>query len=479
MSTFEPRALPQATLDGGGGRRARGRASALLLWCIPLLAGLAAWLIAADAIAIPAAAVAIVLLVYFSLRDVRFAYMALVGLAAFVDYGGGFLTRWLSIVCAWAVLLGILMLWRSSWKTVVFPRASVGVPVAIWIAWACFGALNGWLKSNNEQHLGLEFLGALWPLIGLVAMQLFGRENLGYVLVGLVVVTLPQVPYGLIEMKKEGIRIGGVYFICLTGLAAMGLWVCALLTPSRRVRFVALLASMPLLLHVLLSFTRSFWLGFLVALGAAAVLVWWNLGWHEPEVRWRRMLHIPVFAGLLGLTALVGIAVSGEKDLLGGIGRRFGTSFSTEANWETASNFFRLVEYDEAISWAKQSPIVGQGFGHMHVLRDPFFGTRFLEGTVHDYYLFLWLKLGAVGLAAFALLIGSTLWAAFGVARRASDWKVRAWAIGTIAITVQVLTISVANYPLGDVNAGFYLGTIWGVLWSLDRQIPPFQRPSW
>ncbi|MGE5178986.1 MAG: O-antigen ligase family protein [Bacteroidota bacterium] len=426
-----------------------------------LLVGLATgawWLLLALAAGVGLAAL--------TASNVRLAFVVGVLLCTFVDYTTGMLTIEMTIVVAWFLWTFLLLYWRSAWKGWVRPPAELLPPLIVW-SLACFmGVVLGFARGNNLHSLGIELEGALWPFLALAMIQVFRREHAAYALAGLFVIGLLHTGFGLTMLRITEHRLGGIYFTTVTGFAAVLLWTVALLTPHRRVRRLCLVAMVPMLIHLLFSFTRGYWLGALAGLATTTILAWRSLGRFGASLRDRLRLLVPI-AWIAAATVALAIVYFGSGRILDAIGGRFGSSFSTQVSGETMSNAIRLVEYDSAIAAAVKSPVVGNGFGYHIVVRDPVLGTISDHWFVHDYYLLLWLKLGVVGLAAFGYLIWRQVRAAKRVADRDASWIARVTAIGAIAVTVQILAILITNYSLADVTTASVFAYVWGFFWAV------------
>jgi O-antigen ligase/polysaccharide polymerase Wzy-like membrane protein len=412
-------------------------------------------------------------LVVWSLLDIRATFLIAVLLATFVDYETGHLTLEMSVLCAWFAWISLLLFWRSTWKPWVRPPSELLRGLAVWLGACAVGVTLGLLHGNNVRSLGIEVAGALWPALGLGMMQVYNRRNAVYAGLGLIAIGLVHTGFGLTMLQIYHRRLGGIYFTTVTGMVAVGLWTAALLAPNRKIRVFCLLAMIPMLAHLLFSFTRGYWLGFIVGLLLATVLSWHNLGRFEPLVRSRRLLLVPALIGIFAVTAGLSAIYFGKGDLLSSIGRRFSASFSTDLGGETVSNILRLVEWERAVNAALESPVIGKGFGFAIMNRDPFLGTTREQWFVHNYYLLIWLKLGIVGLAAFGFLLSKLIRAASRAAGEDPSWLVRAWAVTAIAVTGQVLVILLTNYSLADVNTAFAFAYIWGVFWALRADAKP------
>ncbi|HSQ60511.1 MAG TPA: O-antigen ligase family protein [Acidobacteriota bacterium] len=402
----------------------------------------------------------------WSLADVRSAFVVGVLLATFVDYTTGRLTFQFAVLAAWLAWTLLVLLWRSAWVGIVRPPAEMLPALAIWLAACAFGVVHGVLRGHSLRSMGVEVAAALWPLLGIGMMQAFGRRSLSYAALGLVGIGLIHTVFGLTMLQIHQQRLGGIYFTTVTGVAAVGLWTAALLAPSGRTRGLCLAAMIPMLAHLLFSFTRGYWLGFVAGIAVASLLAWRNLGRFAPRERSRRLLAVPVLMGVVAVTLALSALYFGPGDLVGAIGGRFGSSFSTELSTETLSNVIRLEEFDRSIGAALESPVLGRGLGFTFVTRD--LVTRSLKDQwyVHNYYLLLWLKLGVIGLAAFAVLVWSFTRTALRAADSEPSWMARAWSIAAVATTAQILVILLTNFSLADVNTASVVGYVWGGFWA-------------
>jgi O-antigen ligase len=415
--------------------------------------------------------------VIWSLLDIRATLIVALLVATFVDYSAGHLTLEMAVLCTWLAWTLLLIFWRSTWADWTRSPAEMSAAIAVWLGACGLGVAIGLLHGNSLRNLGLELAAALWPALSLVVMQVYRRRSLAYAGWGLAGIALIHVVFGLTMLQIYQHRLGGVYFMTTTGIVAVGLWAAALLAPRRRIRALCLVAMIPMLAHLIFSFTRGYWLGAIAGIAVATLLSWRSLGKFEPAKRSRRLLLIPALLVVLSVTAGLSTLYFGRGDLVSSVGRRFNASFSTELSGETLSNVIRLLEYDRAIHAALESPILGKGLGYAFVTRDPLTGETREQWFVHNYYLLLWLKLGIVGLAAFAYLIARLIQAGVRTAQDDSSWLARAWAVAAVAVTCQVLVILLTNYSLADVNTAFVLAYVWGVFGAI-RANPELLQPG-
>ncbi len=402
--------------------------------------------------------------------DIRISYLIAVLLASFVAPGGGRLSLQLAVVYGWLAWTFVLTLWRGAWQPWIWPPRPVLVGLSVWMATCLYGALLGWSAGNNSRYLLLEFVGASWPAVALLVCQVQSRRTLAVAGAGLLLISLMHVVFGLFWLKIAQQRLGGVYFTILPGFTAMGLWTIAQLTPSGRLRWFAYVMLVPLLIHQLFSFTRGYWLGALAGLTVATALAWRSSPQAGARRNFARIAALSGAAAVMAATVVVSAMYFGQGDLLASAGRRFESSFSVQSSGDTGSNIMRLAEYSFAIDSARRVPVTGRGFGYLITNRDPFTGRRFPQGVIHNVYIYLWLKLGIIGLAAFAFLMWRFLRGTLAYARKEPDWYARAWGISAVAMTIQALVICLTNYSLIDFGTGIYLAFVWGTVLALQSR---------
>src|SRR5262245_56469364 len=266
-----------------------------------------------------------------SLRDLRVAALVAVLIASFASDGGGMQTIDLSILLGWMSLIAVVAWWRSSWKGWRPLPAEVIPSVVAWLVVCAMGGIQGMLRQNNIRYGGLELFAACWPLAAYLFSQIFGRRSIPFAVLGLSIIALCHSVFGLVMLRVLQQRVGGVYFTPVTGLVAVILWTTALLTSARWVQVVCLTLIVPLLLHLFFSFTRGYWLGYLAGLGTTSVLAWWMLSRSGARAQLSRIKVAAGFLAGLLVVAWLAVAYLGGQDLFQSAGRRFGSSFQTQA----------------------------------------------------------------------------------------------------------------------------------------------------
>ncbi len=210
------------------------------------------------------------------------------------------------------------------------------------------------------------------------------------------------------------------------------------------------------LMLVLLSFSRSLWLGVVVALLVLGIVM--------VIMRWARVRDV-VAGGLITMVLLAAswgamqgvvdfpwptVGADGGKAWLDRVSGLFG-----QAGGSTRLN--QLAPLRAAIS---EHPIAGWGFGKelTYTTTDPknILETVNAQFTTYAFewgWLDWWLKTGLVGLLAYAVLIGILAWRLWHRACRAETPELRAWWLGWFGVLVALVTIHATtpylNHPLG------------------------------
>ena len=218
----------------------------------------------------------------------------------------------------------------------------------------------------------------------------------------------------------------GVYLAAATASVLALAWAVSDSADRRAARLLCL----PLMMGVLLTFTRGAWLGVTVAL-----IVVWCVG-----RRWRILGGVVVGGLVLG-----GVALLLQPDLVGRVLRlREGTGSARTEIWTAAGR---------AIG---DSPWFGLGldqFAHVDPTRYGIPQIRFLTlAHPHNLVLDVWLQLGLLGVGVVGMLVG---WAAWRL------WRARANAVAlaTLALLVALLVHGMLDQTMlgGDMIYGWML----------------------
>lgn len=218
----------------------------------------------------------------------------------------------------------------------------------------------------------------------------------------------------------------------------------------KRQNLFMLVAAAGFLSAILLSFSRSFWVGLVGALIFSFILIWRRHGF-------KKMLTAGVWtlaAGVLSIALIYLVAAwpywrAGSTDFSQSFLAR--TSNSNDA--AVASRWSLLPILTQA---AQREPILGQGFGSTvtYVSRDPRILQRNPSGQYTTYafewgYLSLWLKIGLAGLAVYLLFLGLLIRDSLRLAAKINNYLFYALPAGILFLALTHTFTPYLNHPLG------------------------------
>ena len=205
---------------------------------------------------------------------------------------------------------------------------------------------------------------------------------------------------------------------------------------------------------VLLSLSRSFWIGLMAA---AVVFVGWLVMYVKPS--WRTLLRgvgMDIGAFAAALVLLVGVVLFPYPYRVGAAGDLTGlfSSRATDVSDVAVSSRWKLL--GPLLDEIKEAPLSGKGFGEEVTFQtdDPRVRAFSPDGTWTTYslewgWLELWLKMGLLGPVAFLILFGWYVWRLWPGLRGERSWL----AVGLLASVVSLFAIHVfspyLNHPLG------------------------------
>ncbi|HBA36917.1 TPA: hypothetical protein DCZ15_03520 [Candidatus Falkowbacteria bacterium] len=211
---------------------------------------------------------------------------------------------------------------------------------------------------------------------------------------------------------------------------------------------VALLIAGLFFSSILISFSRSFWVGFLAAAGASLILLWRRTSFLK-TVRAGGWL---ILAGGLGFLLIYLTAVF-PYPRAGGFSADFEERISNQNEAALASRWSLLPVLGEEI---KKEPWFGQGFGATvtYFSRDPRILENNPSGEYTTYafewgYLDIWLKLGCLGLLAYLWLLFRLSLSAWRQGVRHNDYLFFSLIAGIIFLAVTNIFTPYLNHPLG------------------------------
>lgn len=384
------------------------------------------------------------------------------GAATFVAYGEHDIARDMLVVGALtAYTYGSFALqwYLRRWH---LPASRFVAALGVLALTTAMGVTHGVASHHKLSYLFLE----TFPLFSLSLVAVLGGLRLRPIdariaLWGLGVVALGSAAAGFHFYGSTGIRTGGMAFSPVPGLVALVFLGVTLFDPAPRPKLLPVLVFCVLVGHQVVTFTRGFWLGLLGGVPLICAL------YVRRGVGSRRRLG-KVFAtlGLAGIVMGLGLVLAATRppwnELVGLLGNRFASSFTTENTPETVSNIARLVEIRTSLNYIARSPLFGLGHGSAFVVHQFFHPEGGAQWYIHQGYVMMWLKQGLFGVLA---LLG-VLWWAFRTGWKGAfhaDPVAGGWNAASAACTFFVASVGLTNYFFFNVNQSFVLATIWGV----------------
>ncbi len=230
----------------------------------------------------------------------------------------------------------------------------------------------------------------------------------------------------------------------------------------RRHRLLLSLALLPMGLAFVLTVGRAMWGAFAVGLVAT---IWLRYGIQTANKRnlWRAALLVGALLLALMATVLLFQRLTGSAISAHALERS-----KSYVNFDSDLHVMgRLASYAIALEAIARHPVLGNGQGTS--LEVPLFDEESMSyqmwsaWDLDSLYLTLWLKMGLIGLAAFAWMALRILRLAYRLFRSGRDGPQRALAAGIVAALLSMATLGLADGAL--INGRFTL--VFGLLFGL------------
>jgi hypothetical protein len=396
--------------------------------------------------------------------DVIGAFLILVAGAGFVVNAGaaGALTGQLALLsCAILLVLGCYAISYHD-CLIRIPNLMFAWLVTAFTVLSLSNGARGLLVGNSPRNLGLELISALALGSALIVANVFDRRrDLFVAFAGIVAIGFAVAAWGLWTFYLNPAHTISGYTVAFPGIVGLLLVNRAFRSRSGLGAVLWTVLSLPLFLHQLSTFGRGLWTGciggFLVSL-----LVFTGMG-RGSGAAWRRATVVIATFAVVGLMAAAQlVVVLGKGDLLTEAGIRLASIVGTKPDIESRSNLIRLWEYATVVPLIQKSPWFGYGLGFTFANKEPFSAQIHDQWGVHQNFLLVWLKQGAIGLALFVGLLWSGITLGIRESRRRSDPLESTWFAGTAAATAFLAVFSLSNYPFAVVNETFLLALLWG-----------------
>jgi O-antigen ligase len=247
-------------------------------------------------------------------------------------------------------------------------------------------------------------------------------------------------------------------------MVAIVLFNLFLYSQDKHKRWLYLLLLIPGVIHLIFSFTRGYWFGFI---GGLVFSYAYYVSQQEYALS-RRVLYF-----LKGLTIIsllsVSILLTLQLLLPGGnfirvFARRAKSSFSVTLSRETVSNYARVLEYQGAIERIKEKPVYGFGLGYRFEIFNPLLSQRETIYEVHNDYIDLILKMGLIGLIVYLWLFYVFFKEGLQTGKRLNNPLAKSLTAGFLANVLQILLIGFTNHVLIGVMNIYYLAFAMGAI---------------
>jgi len=408
------------------------------------------------------AAVAGVIL-FLDFWDVRISLVLAVAFSTLIQYGAKEKTLFeMSILTLVFVSLLVGVYAKFCLEGLRIRGSKLYLPLVALIFISLLAALRGVLSSYNMALAGFELYAFLcFGVIFLVVNLFDSPATIRRSFYVFVIVALYSSTIGLAAYLQAGHRIGGHLFGAFPAMIALVLLNLFFYSEKRGDRFLYLLISIPLILHLLCSFTRGYWLGFLGGLAISyAVFVWQS----------RDSLHKRLFvfarAIVLGGILVYMLLIFASKllpfdNLPHEASRRLESSFT----WAPFSSAFaRLVEYKACWDTIKENPVLGHGFGYVLEYKDPLSSRVHSQWYIHQSYLYMALKMGFLGLIIFLWMFYVFFRDSIRKCIRIQSAFFKGLAFGFIGNALQLLIAGLTNYEFAAVVNTCYLAFAMGAV---------------
>ncbi len=378
-------------------------------------------------------------------------------------------------------VLAVLALRRFATRRPIFEGGKLLVPFLIFILIVAEGLLRG-LATGGDLKTAVVAVRPLYYLFvayilayNLVTSKKHVVAFLWIVVIGvglrallglyiLLVLDHGQVPDGTTLLPHEE----SFFFVSLLLLVIL-----QILHSRYRPQFSVALALVPVVLIALIKNDRR---TDYVALVVGIVVVWALVIAVRPQAR-RQLVIAGLCCALLGTAYVAAFGHSGSTWAAPAHG--FVSAFDPSDN-KVNSNLYRDMENYDTQYTAKQSPLIGLGFGKPFLQPEPLTSIYPDIQQVDPYYNYVphnniyWIlfSLGLLGFFALWYLFGSMIVRGSLIARRLRDPYLRTVAIFIVGAVCMEIVVAYADYQLFLYRNVFFVGLLAGILMrlpALDR----------
>jgi hypothetical protein len=352
---------------------------------------------------------------------------------------------------------------------------------AVGLAWATFiaifvlGMMIGFLNDLPTGQVLFQGKFAFYAIGGIVLASGVdvrrAAESAGslavllapFVLVG-VIVNVSSVQIQLRTPVQDLPAVGVLSNDTITMLVVFGAVAGLAESVRQRPRGIALASSLVLMLSPVAGDQRASYLvlGFV---GIAALLLLVGSTWRRRS----RISGVQVGLGVAAVVAIVSIGFL-VTDAPGVFVAPVESTFSGVGNVQSADA--RLSLADEAIAQIREHPIIGVGVG-AQVTNEAPAAREETTAAAHNLVLDLWMRLGIVGLIAFAGAVIVTASTGFSTWRKAASNGVAAIALGSVFVVLGIVTKAMVEPALDKYRLSLSLSLAVGCViaaWATESE---------
>lgn len=342
------------------------------------------------------------------------------------------------------IFAGVLALWLV--RKFLRREPLAGLPRRLWpplllsLAFTGYAALLGLYRLPEGYEL-YHVMRELRPFLYLLAMLVMTVDIItlrGQAMTLWRLMILLAIVRGVQGIIRHYLGIGRFYYgttmvyydyadtiLLLTGMSLLLVW----LLGRERLRLPTLamigLAMAPMLYAFVFSYRRSFWVGTAISL----VLLFFYTNGRE---KWRYLL-----LGVVGVAVLAVMLVgSGQLAL---VEQRVASVSDTQND---PSNFFRILDTQNALNAIYESGALGMGFGSRYrVIASVYWQAEFIthvSRASHNGYLYVLMKMGLLGALSWTLFWLANLSVAFEL------WRYRTGRCRHVGLGVSVVLVACA-----------------------------------
>jgi len=377
-----------------------------------------------------------------------------------------------------ALLLAVWIIKGFATRTLALPRTALGRSIALFAILVAIGWIRGVTGGGSTQNALLELRPWLYLVIGYLATsQLIRTEKQVRVLLGVLAAGIGiKGIQGVITLLTHSGRPQAIlaheesFFFGLYLALLAGLWIVPI---KGRLRTLMTALSPFVLVSDVANQRRTAW-----AIVAVALVVVFLICFARFPER-RKAIAMLAFVGCV-LAGIYWVGFSNDPGLLGQPARAL-LSQLTPSTRDQQSNQYRTVENIDLGIGIRQAMPLGTGFGHPIPQSVPNVDISnvdsFISYLPHNGVLYVWLRLGLLGMVAFWLMIGVAAMTAINTFRRPPGQ------IGLI-IGITVLAALFAYITQGFYDMGLYwfriaivMGCLMGALEAV-RRLRPTDAPA-